>query len=114
MENQHPDQQNYNQNYNQNYGNPNPPQMPPKTWLVESILVTILCCLPFGIVGIVQASRVESAFYANRFEEAERASREAKRWTMLGFWIGLGVGLLYLIVYAVLIFVGVTMKGFDF
>src|SRR5574344_900091 len=28
---------------------------PPKTWLVESILVTILCCLPFGIVGIINA-----------------------------------------------------------
>lgn len=25
----------------------------PKTWLVESILVTLFCCLPFGIVGIV-------------------------------------------------------------
>lgn len=25
------------------------PAVPPKTWLVESILVTILCCLPFGV-----------------------------------------------------------------
>ena len=28
----------------------------PKTWLVESILVTLFCCLPFGIVGIVNAA----------------------------------------------------------
>lgn len=34
----------------------------PKTWLVESILVTCLCCLPFGIVGIVNATKVESAY----------------------------------------------------
>ena len=30
---------------------------PPKTWLVESIVATILCCLPFGFAGIVNASR---------------------------------------------------------
>jgi len=35
-------------------------QKPPKSWLVESILVTLFCCLPFGIAGIVNASRVES------------------------------------------------------
>ncbi|WP_419184195.1 DUF2752 domain-containing protein [Xiashengella succiniciproducens] len=39
-------------------------QQPPKTWLGESILVTIFCCLPFGIAGIVNASKVESRFYA--------------------------------------------------
>ena len=32
----------------------------PRTWLVESILITVLCCLPFGIVGIVYASKVSS------------------------------------------------------
>ena len=36
-------------------------QKPPKTWLVESILVTLFCCLPFGIAGIVNASKVESS-----------------------------------------------------
>ena len=33
----------------------------PKTWMAESILVTILCCLPFGIIGIVNAAKV--SFY---------------------------------------------------
>src|SRR4029079_6010877 len=37
---------------------------PPKSWLAESILVTLFCCMPFGIAGIVNASRVESRFYA--------------------------------------------------
>ncbi|MES2882212.1 MAG: CD225/dispanin family protein, partial [Bacteroidota bacterium] len=40
-----------------------PPQQP-KNWLVESILVTIFCCLPFGIVGIVNAAQVNSKFAA--------------------------------------------------
>ena len=30
----------------------------PKTWMVESVLATIFCCLPFGIVGIINASKV--------------------------------------------------------
>ena len=29
-----------------------------KSYLAESILITVLCCLPFGIVGIVYASKV--------------------------------------------------------
>ncbi len=31
------------------------PIKPPKTWLIHSILVTIFCCLPLGIIGIIQA-----------------------------------------------------------
>lgn len=41
---------------------------PPKTWLIESILVTLFCCLPLGIVGVVNATRVESRFYAGDIE----------------------------------------------
>ncbi len=70
---------------------------PPKTWLVESILVTLFCCLPFGIAGIVNASKIESRFYAGDIEGANRASADAKKWTMIGFWIGVGIGVLYLL-----------------
>jgi hypothetical protein len=70
-------------------------QRPPKTWLVESILVTIFCCLPFGIAGIVNASKIESRFYAGDIEGANRASADAKKWTTYGFWFGIVVGVLY-------------------
>ena len=32
--------------------------IPPKTWLVESILVTLFCCLPFGVVSIIKSAEV--------------------------------------------------------
>lgn len=72
-------------------------EIPPKSWLVESILVTILCCLPFGIAGIVNASKVESRWYAGDKAGAKRASEDAARWTKIGFWGGLIVATLYIL-----------------
>lgn len=70
---------------------------PPKNWLVESILVTIFCCLPFGIVGIVFASQVNSKFAAGDYTGALQTSKDAGKWTKIGFWIGLVVLILYVI-----------------
>ncbi len=69
----------------------------PKNWLVESILVTIFCCLPFGIVGIINAAKVNSSFDAGDFAGADKASKDAGKWTKIGFFIGLGVMVLYAI-----------------
>lgn len=81
------------------------PPAPPKNWLVESILVTIFCCLPLGIVGIVNASQVNSRMASGDYDGAERASREAGKWTKIGFFVGIGVIVLYFL--AVFLF-GVT------
>ncbi|MCM1338010.1 MAG: CD225/dispanin family protein [Candidatus Amulumruptor caecigallinarius] len=67
----------------------------PTTWLWQSIVVTILCCLPFGVVGIIKASQVENLWRQGRQLEAERASHAAKTWTLWGFGLGLGVMILY-------------------
>lgn len=81
------------------------PTLPPKTWLAESILVTIFCCLPFGIVGIIHAAKVESAFNTGDHTGAARASSEAKKWTMIGFWIGVvGIGLYLMFLVGMLFF----------
>ena len=79
-------------------------QKPPKTWLLESILVTLFCCLPLGIVGIIDAAKVESRFYAGDIAEANRLSANAKKWTSVSFWIGLTIGVIYI---AVMILVGI-------
>ncbi|HET8574079.1 MAG TPA: CD225/dispanin family protein [Edaphocola sp.] len=80
------------------------PQKPPKTWLVESILVTLFCCLPFGIAGIVNSAKVESRFNAGDISGAQQSSAEAKKWTMIGLWIGVAV----YVIYIVLMLVGVV------
>lgn len=66
----------------------------PKTWLLESILVTIFCCLPFGIVGIIKASSVSSKFAIGDFAGAAKASADAKKWTIIGLVCGIVVNLL--------------------
>jgi peptidoglycan biosynthesis protein MviN/MurJ (putative lipid II flippase) len=80
------------QNYQQQ-----PMLTPPKNWLVESILVTLFCCLPFGIAGIVYASQVSSKFAAGDQAGALQASKDAAKWTKIGFFVGLGIMVLYII-----------------
>ena len=85
-----------------------PNRYPPKNHLVEAILVTLFCCLPFGIVGIINAARVENAFYSGDEMEAERLSREALKWSKIGLFVGIG----WIVLYFLLIVVcGVTMAS---
>lgn len=59
-------------------------------YLIQSILVTFCCCLPFGIVAIIFAAQVNSKLAAGDRAGALDSSRKAKMWT----WIALGCGLL--------------------
>ena len=72
----------------------------PNTWLVESILATLFCCMPFGIVGIVYAARVDSLYRTGEYEAALDASRQAGKWTKISFWLGLASILFVVILYA--------------
>lgn len=68
----------------------------PKTWLLESILVTAFCCQIFGVIAIVFSSQVESHYRAGRFTEAAKFAAKAKTWVVSGFVTGLVFGILYL------------------
>ncbi len=87
--------------------------VPPKTWLAESILVTLFCCLPFGIVGIIHAAKVESAFNVGDHDGADRASAEAKKWTMIGFWVGIVCIALYMMFVVGMIFFAAKNGALD-
>ena len=71
------------------------PGVKPKNYLVESILVTIFCCLPLGVVGIVFAAQVNSKYDAGDYAGAEQASKQAKQFMMWGLIIGLVVLVAY-------------------
>ena len=80
----------------------------PKNWLTESILVTVLCCLPFGIVGIVHAASVNTKYDAGDYEGAIKASNEAGKWTKIGFYAGLA----YLLVVSAFAIGSIMVQGF--
>jgi len=100
------------QNYQQNPSLQQPPLTPPKNWLVESILVTILCCLPFGIAGIVFASQVNTKYAASDYNGALQASKDAGKWTKIGFWVGVGWIILSVIWVVFVIGVAAFTTGF--
>ncbi len=83
----------------------------PKNWLVESILVTLFCCLPLGIVGIVNAASVNSKYDAGDFAGADAASKAAGKWTKIGFFAGLAGIVLYVIMVFALGMGGMLMGG---
>jgi hypothetical protein len=59
------------------------------SYLAQSILVTIFCCVPFGIVAIVYAARVSSLLAAGDYQGALEASSKAKMWCWIAFLPGL-------------------------
>ena len=63
----------------------------PPTYLARSIVSTIIGCIPFGIVAIVKASHVESAWKAGRYEEAKAYSRAARKWSLIAFLVGIAI-----------------------
>ncbi|WP_156688449.1 CD225/dispanin family protein [Mycobacterium sp. Marseille-P9652] len=70
-----------------------PPQQPagqaPNNYLVWSILVTLFCCLPFGIVAIVKSSQVNGLWAQGRYAEAQASADSAKKWIMWSVIVGL-------------------------
>lgn len=84
------------ENYNSNQ---EPLPQKPNNYLALAIVTTILCCLPFGIVAIVKASKVNSLYLMKEYELAEKASADAKKWCVIGIVCGLVVGIIYVIIY---------------
>ena len=93
---------------NLNMAPPGPKGPFSENWLVEAILVTLLCCLPFGVVGIIFAAQVNTKQQAGDMEGAEKSRKEAAKWTKIGFWVGLGCIILYILFWLVL---GVSFLG---
>ena len=58
-------------------------------YLVLSIISTVCCCLPFGVVAIVFAAKINSSVSAGDYEAAEKAARTAKIWIIVAVAVGI-------------------------
>ncbi|MCH5213663.1 MAG: CD225/dispanin family protein [Muribaculaceae bacterium] len=68
----------------------------PDTYLVWSVIITILCCLIPGIIAIIYSSSVSSKYFAGDIEGAKRASRRAQIWCIVSVVAGIIWATLYL------------------
>lgn len=76
--------------------NMNPQNIPNYLW--QSIVVTVLCCLPLGIPAIVYASKVNNALMQGNQAAAKQASDTAKMWCIISLVAGIVAMGLYFIV----------------
>ena len=67
------------------------------TWLWQSIVATVLCCLPAGVVGIVFAAQANSAKNVGDVATAREKARIARIWTLVSVGIGVVVILGFLV-----------------
>ena len=81
---------------NQTPNDPTVRQPMPPTYLVWSVVMTILCCLIPGIVAIIYSAQVSSRFYQGDIEGARRASERAQIWIIVSFVLGVLSNTLYL------------------
>ena len=88
-----------NQNYNQQNNFNGMPQKPVNwvPYLILSIISTLCCCLPFGVVGIVFSAKINSAMMAGNLEEAQNNAKMARIWIIVSFAIGILTWLIYMV-----------------
>ncbi|MGV6828391.1 MAG: CD225/dispanin family protein [Flavobacteriales bacterium] len=81
---------------------------PPDNNLVWAILCTVLCCLPLGIVAIIKSTKVKELWAQGDQEGALKAAADAKKFSL---W-GAGIGLIFVIIYFILMAVGFAANAF--
>jgi len=68
----------------------------PPTYLWQSIVVLILCCLPLGIPALIFATKVKPAFASGDYTAALEASKKAKMFCLIGLIVGFIVQAIYI------------------
>lgn len=81
----------------------------PDNFLPWAIVSTVLCCLPFGIVAIVYASKVDTLWYAQKQAEAVHAAKQARTWTFVSIGTGLFFVLMYIFFMGTVLSLGLNM-----
>ncbi|XP_054768665.2 uncharacterized protein LOC129276297 [Lytechinus pictus] len=93
---------NHNVPHNQGIVRQAPSQQPIRDYTVFAVIVTILFCVPLGIVGIVKASEARNRRNIGDDEGAREAAQSAFRWSLSGLIIGSIFLVIVIVYYAVI------------
>jgi hypothetical protein len=82
---------------------PEPPYAPPPVanYFVQSLLCTLCCCMPTGVVAMIFAIRVNQRLHGGDFVGAVEASTQAKIWCWISValaligWLAVAVGVVF-------------------
>ena len=69
--------------------------MKPDSNLTMAILCTLFCCIPFGVVAIYYASKVNTSYHQGAYFDADNFSEKAKTYTYWGIGLGIVLDILY-------------------
>lgn len=73
-------------------------QNKPDNNMLWAILSTLFCCLPLGIMSIINAAKVDGLYMAGDYQGAEDAADKAKKYAQYGAVCGLVVFVIYFFV----------------
>ncbi|XP_038052857.1 proline-rich transmembrane protein 1-like [Patiria miniata] len=73
----------------------------PQDYFGLALFVTLCCCLPLGILGLIRSNDVRNRFLVGDIAGAEQASRQAKTYSYVG--LGIGISLTVVSIVALII-----------
>ncbi len=79
------------------FGPPPPYGRPIPNYLWQSIVVTVLCCLPAGVVAIVFATKVDGRRQIGDINGAFAASKKARMWCIIAVLAGVASFIIFFI-----------------
>lgn len=74
----------------------------PDNNMLWAILSTLFCCLPLGIVAIINAAKVDGLYRSGDYSGAQEAADNAKKYAQYG----LVIGIIWIVVYFFILMAG--------
>ena len=82
--------------------NPTINQPCPESNLIWAILCSAMCCVPLGVVAIFKASSVDKVWHQGKYDEAQKAANDAKKFSIIGAACSAVFVVLYIILVVVM------------
>lgn len=77
----------------------------PSSNMLLAVLTSLCCCMPLGIVAVIKASRVKLFYEKGEYNQAIKASVQARRFCYVGIilslicWVLSLTGIIWILVY---------------